>query len=81
MMITRKITIVIIKTANSPAITADDDISIAILMIHKIPTNTTFKDGFHSEIVEDSLGLISKLLKVMLLNSKTNLKTIRLRCG
>ena len=80
MVITREIAIIIIKTANPPAITADDNVGVAILMILQIISDTPFKDGFHSKIVEDSLSLISKLLKVMLLNGKTNLKTIRLRC-
>jgi hypothetical protein len=74
-----EITVIIIESANSPTLTTNNDISIAILMIHKITTNTTFNDGFHSEVVENSLSLIGELLKVMLLNSKTNLKTIRLR--
>ena len=79
MVVAGEITVVVIESANPPTFTTDDDIGIAVLMILQIIPDTTFKDGFHAEIVEDSLSLVCKLLKVMLLNSKTNLKTIRLR--
>ena len=73
------IVIITINTTNSPSITADNNISITVLMILQIISDTSFKEGFHPKIVENSLRLICKLLEILLLNSKANLKTIRFR--
>ena len=78
MIIIRIILGIIIESANSPAITANYDIGIAILMILQIIADTTLNNGFHSEIMENPNSLTSKLSKIMVLNSKTDFKTISL---
>ena len=69
---------VVIQSANSPTITTNNNISIAILMILQIISKSTLNDGFHSEIMENPDSLVGKLSKIIVLNSKTNLKTISL---
>ena len=47
-------------------------------MILKIITNSALNNGLHSEIVENPNSLIGKLTKIVILNSKTDFKTISL---
>ena len=69
--------VIIIESANTPPITINNNISLTIFL-GKIPMNATINNGLHSEIMKNPDSLLTKLLEIILLNSKTNLQTIRL---
>ena len=67
-------------SSDLPTLSFNDRICMRVRMIFNGLTNPTIDDGFHFKIVKDSLGLIRKLTKIILLNSKADFKTIRFRC-
>ena len=81
MMICARIMIIVIRqSANSPTLSANNNILITVSMILQRRNDSSLNNRFHLKIMKNTNSLLTKFIEIVLLNSKTNFQTIRLIC-